>query len=715
MKRLSDNIKIILLAVFIALCFSIDVFLFFSKLNIPILNHFKEILVIAAGLTWYAILAPKIKKGVQQIRQKLYLLIVFIALNYLAAIFINLFIDPVYDTEFPPAPLTIGTLVYEYWISLVALTSFIAILILLERILFLRPRKRTRTYFLLFIYFLIGAAIAYYLNPTPIFQFSGSISSILFLLAIVMAALLSFHNDWIPYLSRSEKIKFYFLSLVIFISTIPLFDVVFDPHLAAFNITTATFVLGTWILTVTYSFVVNTKLLLYLPSARALDRKMKEVNSLYDLARQLNAELDLKRLSQLIIELVTRFTESQVSLLLMKDSRTNSFQVSSYFNLLPHQLNDVAFLYETDLFQKIQQSRQCLLIQDVDHSPYGKRIHTWHSEVQSLLVAPLFTNRGEILGLLLTGKFEKYGFDIDDASLLEGFANQAAIAIENARLLRQSIERERLSQELKIARDVQLRLLPQKMPDYPGIRLEASSLTAFEVGGDFYDFFQFRDGSFGLVVGDVSGKGTSAAFYMAEFKGILQTLAGLSEDALSLAREINRILYQTIDRRAFITAIFARYCPNEDILEIVRAGHPPAIFFQTNSGNVQEIKPPGLGIGLDKGPIFNQVTQKETLHLSDGDILLFYTDGLTEARNEHGVEFNEEGLKQLLTTNSFSSLNNLKNLIFDTVLDFVEETPLHDDMTFVLLQKIRVREGNDELTTTNSKTFRKDNMQEDNE
>jgi len=101
MKRLSDNIKLILLAVFIALCFSIDVFLFFSKLNIPILNHFKEILIIAAGLSWYSILAPKIKKGVQQIRQKLYLLIVFIALNYLAAIFINLFINPVYDTSSP--------------------------------------------------------------------------------------------------------------------------------------------------------------------------------------------------------------------------------------------------------------------------------------------------------------------------------------------------------------------------------------------------------------------------------------------------------------------------------------------------------------------------------------------------------------------------------------------------------------------------------------
>ncbi len=649
MKTLSDNIKIILLVTFISLCFLIDVFLFFSKLNIPIVSHLKELLIILTALAWYALLAPKIKQGVQRIQQKLYLLVFFIALNYLAAIFINIFISPSYDVEFPPAPLTFGTLIYDYWISLVALMSFIAILILLERILFLRPRKRTRMYFLLFVYFLSGAAIAYYLNPAPIFQFSGTISSILFLFAIGMAVLLSFHNDWIPYLSRRDKIRFYFVSLIIFISTVPLFDVVFDPHLAAFNLTAATFVLGTWILTVTYMLVVNIKLLLYLPSARALDRKMKEVNSLYDLARQLNAELDLKRLSRLIIELVTRFTDSQVSLLLMRNSETDEFHVSSYYNLQPHHLNNLDFLYRTEIFQKIQQSRHCLLIQDVSHSPFGKEIQKWHSQVQSLLIAPLFTNRGDLLGLLVTGKFDKYGFDIDDASLLEGFANQAAIAIENARLLHQSIERERLSQELKIARDVQLRLLPQKMPDYPGIQLEASSLTAFEVGGDFYDFFQYRDGSFGLVVGDVSGKGTSAAFYMAEFKGILQTLAGLSHDPLSLAQEINRILYQTIDRRAFITAIFARYCPQENLIEIVRAGHTPAMYWHSTSRMVQEIKPSGLGIGLDKGPIFNKVTQKETLSLSTGDVLLFYTDGLTEARNAAGEEFNEEGLKQLFS------------------------------------------------------------------
>ncbi len=709
MGKFSDKILFVLLILSILLAFLIDGFLFFSKLNIPLLSYFKELLIVITGLSWYRIIAPRLRKGVQQIKQKLYLLLAFALLNYIAAIFIDSFIDPSYDVQFPPLPLSFGTLVYDYWISLVALSSFIAILVLIERLLFLRPRKRTRLYFRLFNYFLIGAAIAYYFNPTPIFQYSGSINSLLFYLSLIIAFLLSFHTDWIPYLTRREKIQFYFLSLGIFMMTAPLFDAVFDPHLAAFNLTAATFVLGIWVLTISYAIVVHTKLLLHLPSARALDRKMKEVNSLYNLARQLNAELDTQRLSQLIVELVSRFTDSQVALLLMLDSSRKQLLPQSHYNLSELHLKHHPFSLESELISTIHHNRRCLLIQDVDHSPYRKIFLQWHPQLQSILMAPLFTNRGQLMGAILTGKYEKYAFDIDDASLLEGFANQAAIAIENANLLRQSIERERLSQELKIARDVQLRLLPQEMPHYPGIELQASSLTAFEVGGDFFDFFLYQDGSFGLVVGDVSGKGTSAAFYMAEFKGILQTLAGITADPLQLACEINQIIYRTIERRAFITAIFARYCPQSAQLEIVRAGHPPALFYNARSHMLKEIHPPGLGIGLDKGPIFKKVTRKEVFHLETDDIILFYTDGLTEARNAAGNDFGEEGLKNLLLANSAPNLNALKNMIFDTILDFVEETPLHDDMTFVLLRKIKEERDAAILETTKMEIFRKDN------
>jgi serine phosphatase RsbU (regulator of sigma subunit) len=196
----------------------------------------------------------------------------------------------------------------------------------------------------------------------------------------------------------------------------------------------------------------------------------------------------------------------------------------------------------------------------------------------------MFSNRGQLIGILYATKSREYNFDIDDVTLLEGIANQAAIAYENVTLLEESIERGRLEQELKIAREVQLNLLPQVIPKVVNFEIDAFCRTAYEVGGDYYDFFTYADGKTGFIIGDVSGKGTSAALYMAEFKGIIQTLAKIHKTPNSLAIATNDIIYPHIERRSFISAIFGKINEKKNSISFSRAGHPHPVLHSENNG-----------------------------------------------------------------------------------------------------------------------------------
>ena len=142
-----------------------------------------------------------------------------------------------------------------------------------------------------------------------------------------------------------------------------------------------------------------------------------------------------------------------------------------------------------------------------------------------MIGVPLISGNGNPLGILFAAKSRSFGFDPDDMAMLEAYANQAVIALDNANLLKNSLERERLEEELRIARNVQQRLLPQQIPKYKDISIEALAINAYEVGGDYYDFLELPNNHIGFIIGDVSGKGTSAAFYMAEVKGIIQSLS----------------------------------------------------------------------------------------------------------------------------------------------------------------------------------------------
>jgi serine phosphatase RsbU (regulator of sigma subunit) len=251
-------------------------------------------------------------------------------------------------------------------------------------------------------------------------------------------------------------------------------------------------------------------------------------------------------------------------------------------------------------------------------------------------------------------------------------------------LLRESAEKERLEEELRIARQIQMSLLPQAAVDLPGLRIAALCLPAAEVGGDYYDLLPLSDSRMAVLVADVSGKGTSAALYMAELKGLVLSLSRIYASPAELLAEANRILCEHMDSRTFVTMTYAVVDTAARTMRYARAGHNPLIHFEASTGRTHVLTPPGLGLGIERGERFEELLEEAELPLQSGDVFLFFTD----AMNERAELFGEQRLRDVLAHADTLSSEELKQRILDEIRVFVGGAAQHDDMTLVILKVV---------------------------
>ena len=252
--------------------------------------------------------------------------------------------------------------------------------------------------------------------------------------------------------------------------------------------------------------------------------------------------------------------------------------------------------------------------------------------------------------------------------------------------IRRIKERARMQQELEIAKKVQLGLLPKDKPKLKGFDIAGICLPALEVGGDYFDFIDLKDGRLGLAIADVSGKGVPAAIYMTLTKGILQSHAEATLSPKTVLSKVNSLMYRTIEKSWYVSMFYAVLDPKNKQLVFSRAGHNPAIVLNQDKSNPQLLQPAGIGLGLEMGDIFTKTLVEGELQLEEGNTLVFYTDGFTEAMNENGDEYGEDRFLQFLNDNDNSSANELVNMAINEIQSFVGTAPQHDDMTMVVLK-----------------------------
>ncbi|MGH2759111.1 MAG: ATP-binding SpoIIE family protein phosphatase [Actinomycetota bacterium] len=310
------------------------------------------------------------------------------------------------------------------------------------------------------------------------------------------------------------------------------------------------------------------------------------------------------------------------------------------------------------------------------------------------MVVPLVT-QGELIGVLSLGpRLSETDYSADDRKLLDTLASRVAPALRVAQLVReQEAEirtRERYEQELRIAQHIQQNFLPREAPELEGWRLAALYRSAREVGGDFYDFIELSDGRVGIVIGDVTDKGVPAALVMASTRSIIRSVARSVDSPGKVLEQVNDLLVPDMPPKMFATCLYAVLDPRSGELVYANAGHN--LPYRRTLDCIEELRARGMPLGLMPGSSY----EEQTAHVNAGELVLFTSDGISEAHNPDGEMFGCPGIMQTVERHEHGI--DMRDEIMDALEDFTgPDWEQEDDITMVTLE--RARPGEAEVTT----------------
>ena len=501
---------------------------------------------------------------------------------------------------------------------------------------------------------------------------------------LVISAVLSGNLKWIPYLNFKEKWKsllFLFLILVCTGFLFRRFLVYSDAEIYQVNLTDNLFLVALFIFIFLYALFSFLVTLFNLPTSSVFEQKLTEA-------------INFQRLSQSI---KPDENEEQVLDILMDSCMSASYADGAWLEILGHgkdhtptQLRFLEDSTQAELSTIIQKSGESNPSQN-HLEPQNIRLN--HPKFESALIVPLEVNHSKI-GKMILVKEVKDGFNKEMISIVETFSRQACIAVENHRLLNQAIKNERYQEELKIAQRVQKALLPTKLDHPDSFEICAYSNAADEVGGDYYDTFKLDEDRYVLIIGDVSGKGTSAAFHMSQMKGIFHSLIQLNLKPAEFMIRANAALSKCLERNHFITASIFLINIREQKICHSRAGHVPTLFYQSKENKSEFMLFDGLGLGILRNRKYENHVQEKTFHYSFEDILVLITDGIVEAKNQKGQQFGFERIRSLVEVHKDKNPKEIQNLLIDSLHAFVGGNGMIDDDYSLMVVKFLNPEKN---------------------
>ncbi|MEM1084715.1 MAG: GAF domain-containing SpoIIE family protein phosphatase [Verrucomicrobiota bacterium] len=308
-------------------------------------------------------------------------------------------------------------------------------------------------------------------------------------------------------------------------------------------------------------------------------------------------------------------------------------------------------------------------------------------EKVTAMISPL-RHGGKDIGVLAVARGPSHAaFSANDFSVFRSAAEQSAFALGNAMLYREANEMRQFESDLRNASEVQRVLLPQGEPVVPGYRVCGTNMPARIISGDYYDHLDLGEGRHGVVIADVSGKGVAAGLLMAMCRSVLRSQAWGKSDPAEVLGGVNRQLFPDIREDMFISLFYGVIDGEGGRIRLARAGHDPALLYRSRSGEVEEIKPPGLALGVDDGEVFERVTKVQELSMESGDLLLFYTDGVKEAVNDAGDEFGGAKLSKTFAASASLGAEAAVAAVQRDLATFIESARQMDDITLLALEK----------------------------
>lgn len=406
---------------------------------------------------------------------------------------------------------------------------------------------------------------------------------------------------------------------------------------------------------------------------RQLDKKVQELNTLFEIGKELNSTLETDKVVNLLAYSIMGEMMVNRCLIFLNINGSMTLKLNKGYQ----SEQDLQIANDPEFLSELLTLSRPLILSDESENPLVSKF----KKLASAVVVPMRI-QNETKGVIALGdKITRIKFAKEELDFLTTLSNLSIISIENARLFEETLEKQRMEEELLIARDIQKRLLPDSCLTIPNYDIAAINISSRQVGGDYYDCIKLNDNQYAFCIADVSGKGVPAALLMSNLQASLHALltTGLSIDEITY--RINNIIYRNTSIDKFITFFLAMLDTQTRTLMSVNAGHNPPYLFHKD-GSFETLTEGGLLLGM----MPNMPYSVQTVQLQPGDGLLMFTDGVSEAVNASDEEFEEKRIEACILEKGSQPAEMILQTLVAAVKQFSEGLPQADDITVLVLK-----------------------------
>lgn len=557
---------------------------------------------------------------------------------------------------------------------------FISTMIVWANFIFYQKSKRLVYSWRIFEYLILFSPFFALINRGQVNVFYLSFLILIILFSIYFSANLK----WVAYLNFKQKWRSILLFVLIMIYQIYFMRLMYTHYMEQGDILVMDSFLhislmSLFIFIFIYSLISVLVILFNLPTSSVFEKKLEEIINFQRLSQSRNTGKNEEEVYDILLDSAVSAVLADAAWLEANQPRDSNYKRLVH-RISAQEINEVKkripeskikSLLSSDPIKNIKSDRYIASLRDYKY--------------RSVLVFPLFVQQ-EIIGSLVLLKEISDGFNEEMINVIRTFVNQASISIENFKLIETAIENERYIKELNIAKNVQRSLLPVKLEHSDFFDIAAFSRSADEVGGDYYDISKLDNDRTIVIIGDVSGKGTSAAFHMSQLKGVFHSLIQLPLSSSEFMVYANKALSKGLDKSSFVTASIFKIDNSSRRIEFSRAGHCPTLFYEKEKKAATYYYGKGMGLGILRNNNFHQYVNNDSITYKSGDLLVLFTDGITEARNKHGEEFGYERFKDLIVKNAEKTPEEIKEAIFDALFIHCESNAPEDDYTAIIIK-----------------------------
>ena len=414
-----------------------------------------------------------------------------------------------------------------------------------------------------------------------------------------------------------------------------------------------------------------------------LRRAVEELSILNEIAVAISSTMELNKIVDLVVQKCVKHLKCEQAAVMLLDEKTEDRPLQTMIRKADRTQYNLPYRLDAHLTGWMLKHQKALLINDVKNDERLKGTVKNMETIHSLLCVPLIL-KGRMIGVLAVfNKKVSEGFGTEDQRLLAIIAAQSAQVIENARLYDEEQTLIRMQEEIRLASNIQLGLLPTESPEIPGYDIAGMSLPAQVVGGDYFDFIKIDNSRFAFCLGDVSGKGLPAAMLMANLQATIRGQVLVDPNPGECLGKSNKLLFRSTDSYKFVTLFFGILNFKTHKICFSNAGHNRPVFLKKKQ-DPTFLKSAGIALSF----LEDHSYQEATISMDPGDVLLVYSDGITEAMNVNHEEFSEELLISVIQENFDSNVETLNQAILAAVKKHIGDHQQSDDMTLLTIKRV---------------------------